>query len=343
MFWRKIFASISILIMLTGSPVAQAADQAWGAFELLGHEIRPGERAKFPFIAEYTFESAFLNLPVFVARGVRPGPTLCVTAGVHGDEINGIEVARRTFADVQPGQLNGTFIALPSINAEGFRTGRRYLSDRRDLNRQFPGNAHGSVGAIIADAVFSEVLIRCNAVVDLHTASNNRANLPQIRADLSTPAIKDLAIHFGVGIILDGLGPEGSLRREVANAGIPAIIYEAGEPLRFQGHEIERGFRGVKNVMVHLEMIDGSDVETPENRIFESSRWIRATPDQGGFFFLIAALGDDVDEGDTLGRIVDPLTDEVYEVRSSLSGQVVGVAVSQPVLSGYALYHIGLH
>ena len=279
-------------------------------------------------------------MPVFVARGAAPGPTLCLTAGVHGDELNGVEVARRAFAQTDPKTLRGTLIALPSINAEGVRTGNRYMSDRRDLNRAFPGKAGGSVAALIAEAVFSDVLVHCDVLVDLHTASNSRANLPQIRADLSDPEIRELAVHFGLGIVVGGAGPNNSLRREAAKAGIPAIIYEAGEPLRFQEDEIARGVDGVENVMAYLDMTDQPDREIPDARVYERSRWVRATPGHGGFFFPTASLGDDVEAGDKLGSVVDPLTDAELAVTSPIPGEIIGMAVSQPVLSGYALFHV---
>jgi len=188
-----------------------------------------------------------------------------------------------------------------------------------------------------------EVLSHCDALVDLHTASNQRANLPQIRADLSDPEIRDLAIHFGLGIVVGGTGPNGSLRREAAKAGIPAIIYEAGEPFRFQEDEIERGVRGVKNIMAHLDMIDGADREIPDTRVYERSRWVRTAVGNGGFFFPTAKLGDVVRTGDSLGRIVDPLTDAVFEVISPMSGEIIGMAVARPVLSGFALFNLAWH
>ena len=329
------------LIATASLPVALGDDdEAWGSIEVVGRSVAPGTSSKFPFMPDRPFEASFLNTPVFVARGRSPGPTLCLTAGVHGDEINGVEVARRAFAGVDPRELRGTLIVLMAINAEGVRTGSRYLSDRRDLNRAFPGKAGGSIASLIANAIFSEVLVHCDALVDLHTGSNQRANLPQIRADLTDPAIRDLAIHFGVGIVVAGAGPSGSLRREAAKAGITAIIYEAGEPLRFQEEEIARGADGVESVMAHLDMIDAPEMEIPESRIYERTRWIRAAPNHAGFFFPSVAMGDDVDAGDLLGRIVDPLTDEIFEVTSTIDGEVIGMAVPQPVLSGYALFHV---
>ena len=268
---------------------------------------------------------------------------MCLTAGVHGDELNGVEVARRAFAQADPQQLRGTLIALPAINAEGVRSSTRYLSDRRDLNRAFPGKAGGSVASLIANAVFTRVLSHCDALVDLHTGSNNRANLPQMRADLANPEIRELAIHFGLGIVIGGKGPDGSLRREVARAGIPAIIYEAGGPFRFQEDEIERGVQGVENVLAWLGMTSQAEAEVPDARVYERSKWVRTARGQAGFFFPSAQLGERVETGDSLGRIVDPLTDEASEVIAPFPGEIIGLAVPRPVLSGYALVHLAWH
>lgn len=335
--------TVIMIIAIGAMPVAEANQDKWGPIELLSQSVAPGSKSKFPFIPDQTFEASYLNMPVFVARGSTPGPTLCLTAGVHGDELNGVEVARRAFSLVDPSTMRGTLIALPSINAEGVRTGNRYLSDRRDLNRSFPGRAGGSVGAIIAYAVFNKVISRCDALVDLHTASNNRTNLPQIRADLSDPEISELAVHFGLGIVVGGSGPDGSLRREAAKAGIPAIIYEAGEPYRFQEHEIARGVQGVENVMAYLDMTDSVDQEIPDTSVYEKSRWVRVADGQGGFFFPSAELGEIVKSGDVLGTIVDPLTDASFEVAATFPGEIIGMALPQPVLSGYALFHLAWH
>ncbi|TNF87377.1 MAG: succinylglutamate desuccinylase/aspartoacylase family protein, partial [Gammaproteobacteria bacterium] len=320
-----------------------ALTNTWGSLELLGREIGPGTARRMAFAEGESFASSYLNMPVFVARGKEQGPTLCLTAGVHGDELNGVEVARRSFAQVSPEELRGTLIALPAINAHGVRTGNRYLSDRRDLNRAFPGSAGGSVAGLIAHRVFSEVLVNCDALIDLHTASNQRANLPQIRADISDPAIRDLAIHFGLGIVVAGAGPDGSLRREAAKAGIPAIIYEAGEPDRFQPEEIDRGVQGVRSVMAYLDMIVAEELEVPDARIYERSRWVRAKVGASGFFFPSAGLGDLIEVGEPLGTIIDPLTDQAIEITSPLDGEIIGMAVPQPVLPGYALFHLAWH
>ena len=324
--------------------VATAAPDDWShPFQLLGREIEPGTKSKFPFVPDRSFEASYLNTPVFVARGLTKGPTLCLAAGIHGDELNGVEVARRAFAQIDPQKLRGTVIALMAINAEGVRTGNRYLSDRRDLNRSFPGSEGGSVASIIAHAIFTNVLSRCDALVDLHTASNQRANVPQIRADLTNPAVRDLAVHFGLGIVVGGSGPEGSLRGEAVKADIPAIIYEAGQPLRFEEDEIDRGVLGVENVMAYLNMTDRAIRKTPDDRVYVRSKWVRVARGQGGFFFPTTKLGDVVRIGDSLGEVVDPLTDATFEVISPIEGEVIGMAFPQPVLSGYGLVHVAWH
>jgi predicted deacylase len=333
---------LGALVWLAVSTSA-AAGEEWGSMQLLGREIAAGTKQRFPFVPDRSFEASYLNMPVFVARGAAAGPTLCVTAGVHGDELNGVEIARRAFANVDARLLRGTLITLPAINAEGVRTGNRYLSDRRDLNRAFPGSAGGSVARLIAHKVTTEVLLHCDALVDLHTASNDRANLPQVRADISDPEIRELAIHFGTGIVIAGKGPDGSLRREAAKAGIPSIIYEAGAPHRFEQVEIERGAAGIGSVMAYLGMTDRGETAIPESRVYERSRWVRVPVGEGGFFFPDAGLGAIVKKGEPLGTIVDPLTDEIHTVVSTVDGEIIGIAFSRPVLSGYALYHVAWH
>lgn len=320
------------------TPVGFAA--SWGPIEVVGRSITPGASERFQFIPDRSFEASYLNTPVFVARGAEPGPTLCLTAGIHGDELNGVEVARRAFAESDPTKLKGTLIVLPALNAEGVRSGNRYLTDRRDLNRSFPGSAGGSIAALIANAVTTKILVHCNFVVDLHTASDQRANVPQIRADLSNEAVRNLALHFGRGLVIGGAGPSGSWRREAVDAGVPAIIYEAGEPLRFEENVIEDGRKGVASVMAYLGMTDGKADRLPDDRVFTKSSWVRVRPNEGGFFFSDVKLGDRVRKGDHLGRIIDPLTDEVSSVTAPRDGEVIGMAVSRPVLSGYGLFHL---
>ncbi|MDX1556452.1 MAG: succinylglutamate desuccinylase/aspartoacylase family protein [Xanthomonadales bacterium] len=332
--------NIVVALSLLVSGLAQAAQ--WGSITVAGREIWPGESQRYPYGGETSFESAFLEAPVFVARGRKQGPTLCITAGIHGDEINGTEIARRAFSWIDPDQLAGTVIAFPMVNAAGVRTGNRYMADRRDLNREFPGRSRGSVAAIVAHALFTEVTRHCHYLVDLHTGSFARSNHPQIRVDNDLVAL-ELARHFGVGIVVLDDGPAGSIRREAAKAGIPSIIYEAGEPLRFDLEQIAQGVRGIESLMAYLNMVEGPpELEVPDSRIYTETRWVRVPVGAGGYFFPSAELGQTVNTGEMLGTIIDPLTDRHTPVRATHSGEIIGMAVAQIVLSGYALVHLGV-
>jgi predicted deacylase len=331
----------SCAVGLAAAAVAREAEpEPWGAIELLEASIAPGGKQRLSFVPYRSFEAGFIDTAVWVVRGAKPGPTLCITAAVHGDEINGAEIARRVFAAVQPAELAGTLIVMPAVNAYGFRTGNRYMPDRRDLNRSFPGKREGSVSSLVAHAVFSRVIQRCDALIDLHTGSFQRTNLPQIRVDLSNERALELARHFGVGVVLGGEGPSGSLRREATDAGIPAIIYEAGEPLRFQREEIEHGAEGVHNAMAFLGL-EGRSAEAPRSRVFRRTKWVRVPVGGGGIFFNDVALGARVAEGERLGTVTRPDDFREVEIRAPRAGEVIGMAVPQIVLSGYALFHLG--
>lgn len=317
------------------------ASAEWGALEFLGQTIPPGQAQKMPFSPIKTFAGSFVDTMVCVVRGTKPGPTLCVIGGIHGDELNGVEIANRVFSGTPPEKLSGTLIVVPMVNAAGIRSGLRYLPDRRDLNRCFPGSPTGSTGSRIANILFERVIRGSDALVDLHTGSGNRTNLPQIRTDIENPRALDLAESFGVGIVLHGTGPKGSLRRAALDIGIPAIIYEAGEPLRFQEEEIAAGAKGVRNVMASLGMVQREEKVKPRAQLYRKTRWVRAAK-QGGIFLTSRALGESVSKGDVLGTITDPITGEREEVLAPADGRLIGMAVPQIVLPGYGLFHLGI-
>jgi predicted deacylase len=330
-----------LIVLLVGAALAQSVSAGdWGAVDIAKERLAPGERKKFTFVGERTFEGSFIDFAVFAARGIRSGPTLCVTSAIHGDEVNSVEIARRAFASVEAKDLSGTLVVLPAINSSGFRTANRYLPDRRDLNRFFPGNPNGSVASILADAVFAGVIKDCSYLIDLHTGSNFRTNVPQIRVDVDEPEALELARSFGVGIIIPGAGPSGSLRREAMRVGVPSIIYEAGPPYIFRESEIARGTEGIRNVMSHLGMISQNE-KPPRARMLGKSRWIRVPRGQGGIYLSRVELGDDVEKGQLLATVTDPVTDKVNEIRAEEAGVVVGLALPQVVLSGSGLVHVG--
>jgi len=313
----------------------------WGALEIRGKSVPPGQAQKITFALVRTFAGAFLDTPLLVVRGAQPGPTLCVVAGIHGDELNGVEIAYRVFYDVKPETLSGTLIIVPMANAAGFRSGSRYLPDRRDLNRCFPGSQTGSLGSLVAHILFETVIRQSDVLIDLHTGSASRTNLPQIRTDVDNPAALDLAESFGIGVVLHGLGPKGSLRRAALDIGIPAVIYEAGEPLRFQENEIAAGANGVRNVMRNLGMITRAEKLEPRAQLYRKTRWVRAAS-HGGIFLTSRVPGENVSKGELLGVITDPISDEREEILSPADGKIIGMAVPQIVLPGYGLFHLGL-
>ncbi len=320
-----------------------AVAENWSAIEIAGRQVEPGNKRKFPYLESDSFAATYLNSPIFVARGSRSGYSLCVTAGIHGDELNGMEIARRAFAAVDPDELSGTFIVFPSVNAEGARTGRRDMIDRRDLNRSFPGSPTGSIASIVADRLFNMVRTHCHALIDLHTGSNARFNLAQIRVTPDDHRALNIARHFGVGIIVLDDGPTGSLRREVSKADLPSIVYEGGASGEFQEEEIKQGVRGVISILRYLDMLpSGEKLEVPASKIYAETHWTRAPAGGGGYFFPTCVLGGPVVKGQELGYIVDPLTDQRTIIEAPFNGQIIGFATPQIVLPGFGLFHIGL-
>lgn len=330
-----------LLLLLFASNPGHAEDERWGAVSILGADVRPGTKAQLSFLDESSYLKDAIDIPVLVMRGTTPGPTLCLTAAVHGDEVNGVEIARNVFNGAEADALSGTLIAIPMMNVWGFRSENRYLADRRDLNRAFPGSPSGSTGSRIAYHVFEEVIRHCDYLVDLHTGSNARTNLPQIRVDLENAAAFELARYFDVGIVLGGAGPKGSLRRTATDAGVPAIIYEAGGPNRFEAAEIARGIEGVTNVMERLDMVVAEPPTPDPQRVYRSTTWVRANG--GGIFLSERTPGELVREGDLLGDITDPVTSERREVRAPFAATLIGMAHPQVVLPGDALFHLAKH
>ena len=219
--------------------------------EILGQSIAPGSARRLSWSATELFEGVPVSTPVLVVNGALPGPTLCLTAAVHGDELNGIEMVRRVMHDLDPFKVSGAVIGIPIVNVQGFRRGSRYLPDRRDLNRYFPGNPDGSAAARIAHSFFTKVVMYCDALIDLHTGSFERANLPQIRADLRDPDVLTLTQGFGSMVILHSTPTVGTLRYAATTAGIPAVTLEAGGPSQLELNEVKLGVKGVETLAAY--------------------------------------------------------------------------------------------
>jgi predicted deacylase len=308
---------------------------------LLGEEVAPGERRHLTWKISESFAGDALSTPVIVVRGASPGPRLCMTAAVHGDELNGVEIVRRVMNGVDESRLAGAVIGVPIVNLFGFSRGSRYLPDRRDLNRFFPGSPTGSVASRIAHSLFHEVVAHCDALVDIHTGSFDRSNLPQIRGDLTIPSVLDLTRSFGDTAVLHTPGDRGMLRRAATDRGIPAVTFEVGSPLRLEPEEIAQGVAAIQTLMQRMGMTPRRrGVRNEPQPIYYESRWIRATG--GGMLFSEVALGERVRAGQRLGRVVDPLRDHEREIISPVRGRVIGMAQNQVVLPGFAAYHIGV-
>lgn len=324
-------------------PLANAVDDAEGKavpLELLGVQIAPGTSQRLSWSATELFEGVPVSTPVLVLNGVAPGPTVCLTAAVHGDELNGIEMVRRVFHDIEPSKLAGALIGVPIVNVQGFRRGSRYLPDRRDLNRYFPGNPNGSAAARIAHALFNDVITNCDALVDLHTGSFERANLPQLRADLRNPDVVTLTHGFGAMVVLHSKPTVGTLRYAATLAGIPAVTVEAGGPSQLELAEVKHGVKGIETLLTTLGMTRRMRLWGDPEPVYYRSSWVRA--DNGGILLSDVSLGSTVRKGDLLGTITDPMNNARTEVRSPYAGRIIGMARNQVVMPGFAAFHVGI-
>ncbi len=324
-------------------PLAEAVTSAEGRAEplqLLGAEIPPGESMRLSWSATELFEGVPVSTPVLAINGELPGPSLCLTAAVHGDELNGVEMVRRVLHDISPEKLSGAIIGVPIVNVQGFRRGSRYLPDRRDLNRYFPGNPTGSAAARIAHSFFTNVIAHCDALIDLHTGSFERANLPQIRADLRNPDVVTLTQGLGGMVILHSTPAVGTLRHAATQAGIPAVTLEAGGPSVLELNEVKHGVKGIETLISAIGMQRKLRLWSDPEPVYYRSSWVRA--DSGGILLADVSLGSTVSEGDLLGTITDPMNNARTEVRSPYSGRIIGMARNQVVMPGFAAFHVGI-
>jgi predicted deacylase len=301
--------------------------------------VKPGERAtvRLPVADLYTGTS--LAMPVHVVCGRREGPVLFVSAAIHGDELNGVEVIRRLLKRKALSSIRGTLLAVPIVNVHGFLDQSRYLPDRRDLNRSFPGSRKGSVAARMAYTFMHEIVDKADFGIDLHTGAINRSNLPQIRGNLDDEATLQLAKAFGAPVIVNSNARDGSLRQCAAEKGMPMLIYEAGEALRFDELSIRAGLRGTVNAMRHIGMLPLSRSARPVSPVVaDSTSWVRA-PDSG-IVTPKVTLGGRVTAGQALAVIGDPVGDEETRVKAPFDGIVIGRSNLPLAHEGDALFNI---
>lgn len=309
-------------------------------FEIGGEQIAPGTRRTVDMPISTLSDHTPVNMSVHVIHGRRPGPTLFVSAGIHGDEVIGVEIVRRLLRAPNLNALRGTLLVVPIVNAFGFLNRSRYLPDRRDLNRCFPGSAGGSLASRMAHLFLTEVVAKCEFGIDLHSAAVNRTNLPQIRISPDTPSILGRAKTFGAPVILTSPLRDGSLRGAARDIGVDVLLFEAGEGLRFDEISVRAGVAGILRVMHDLRSLPRKGISKAKaaSIICTSSRWVRAPA--GGLLRTFKEVGEVVSEGELLAAVCDPFGNEELELVTEFDGIVIGRAVMPVVNEGDAVYHI---
>lgn len=302
-------------------------------------EILPGTRKIVDFSLPPLSAHSDLHIPVHVIRGKRSGPCLLVCAALHGDEINGTEIIRRLVGLKSLSRLRGTLIAVPIVNIYGFIHMSRYLPDRRDLNRCFPGSEKGSLAGRLAYRFMQEIVSKATHGIDLHTAAVHRDNFPQIRANLEDPETLRLAEAFRAPLIIDAALRPGTIREAAVARGIPWLVYEAGEALRFDEVSIRAGVRGIINVMREIDMLDKKKSAAAfAPRTVKSNFWIRAP--QSGISRLVIKLGSQVNRDDILGYVADPYGENETPVVAPNTGIIIGRTNLPLVHEGDAMIHL---
>jgi len=301
--------------------------------------VKPGESKHIELPLPGLYSHSNIHMPVHVICGKESGPTLFVSAAIHGDEINGVEIIRRLKNSKSVKRLKGTLITVPVVNVYGFINKTRYLPDRRDLNRSFPGSEEGSMASKLAHVFQTNICEHCDFGIDLHTAAVSRDNLPQIRAVLDDDKTKSLAKAFGAPVVLDAPIREGTLREIAAKTETQVLLYEAGEALRFDEISIRAGVSGIINVMRHIGMLPKSRKRYKiESAIAHSSHWVRAP--QSGVLRTTIPMGNRINKGDVLGYLCDPFGEAENEITAPTSGMVIGKTTLPLVHEGEAIFHM---
>lgn len=304
-----------------------------------GITIKPGETKQIEMPVAKLYTDTDICIPVHVMRSKKPGPTVFVSAAVHGDELNGIEIIRRLIQSKSLKISSGTLILVPMVNVYGVLNQSRYMPDRRDLNRSFPGSAQGSLAGRVADKFLAEIVRHCDYGIDLHTGAIHRSNLPQVRANLNDPETRSLAEVFGVPVLLNADLRDGSLRQAAVESDTRILLYEAGQALRFDEVSIRAGVRGILNVITHLGLVRRKSrrkAVTPY--IANNSSWVRAN--SSGIVNNLKNLGDQVQKGTPLAEIGSPFGEILSTITANKSGIIIGKQNIPLVQEGDAMFHI---
>lgn len=310
------------------------------SFQIGTESVLPGQRRTVDLPVSTLSDHTPVTMSAHVVHGKLDGPTVFVSAGVHGDEVIGIEIVRRLLKSASLRGMRGTLIVVPIVNSFGFINRSRYLPDRRDLNRCFPGSEGGSLAARLANLFLTEIVARADLGIDLHSAAIHRTNYPQVRVSPKDPKVRALADAFGAPIIMESPIREGSLREAAQALGKPVLLYEAGEGLRYDEVSVRAGQVGILRVLKSLGMIGARGVAIPkaQPQFCGSSKWLRAP--MGGLFRSLKADGEAVHEGDALGVVSDSFGEEEHEITAPFDGIIVGRALLPVVNEGDAVFHL---
>ncbi|SEK29465.1 succinylglutamate desuccinylase/aspartoacylase family protein [Pacificibacter marinus] len=310
------------------------------AFEMGGASIAAGTRQTVDLPVSVLSDHTPVSMSVHVIHGKSDGPTVFVSAGIHGDEVIGVEIVRRLLRAPNLKSLRGTLIVIPIVNAFGFINHSRYLPDRRDLNRMFPGTASGSLASRLAHLFLNEVVARCDLGIDLHSAAIHRTNFPQVRISPKNPYLSELAEVFGAPITLESPLRDGSLRGAAQDIGKTVLLYEAGEGLRFDEMSVRAGVAGILRVLRHVKMLPAKGIAKPKApaQYCTSSKWSRAPA--GGLLRTFKADGEVVAKGEVMGVVADPFGEKEEEILAPFNGIIIGRAVLPVVNEGDAVFHL---
>ena len=306
---------------------------------IAGHIIRPGEFKEININIARLPSRTQIDTPIYAYRALEEGPVLALTAGMHGDEINGMEIVRRIIDAGHNRMHRGTVVCMPIINVYGFLNYSRDVPDGKDINRSFPGSKNGSLASRVAYHLMKEVIPFIDYGIDFHTGGAMRTNYPQVRCVMHDPKNVELANAFHAPFTIDSPFRPHSLRQSAAKLGKHIIVFEGGESLRFDQQAIEEGINGTLRLMHHLNMIDHAPKPTQENKIVWSSSWIRART--GGLFQPLISSGDMVHKNQWVGNLTDPFGEFKEEIKSPITGYIVGLNNIPVVNAGDALMHIG--
>ncbi|BHH85529.1 deacylase [Desulforhopalus sp. 52FAK] len=307
---------------------------------LFGHIVVPGTRKNLEWIYPFDEAETAAAMVVHVVNGKFPGPILCLTAAIHGDELNGIAIIRRIIDGLNPETLHGTVIGIPIVNLAGFNHHRRNISGEVDLNRCFPGSAVGNYPDQVADGIFQDIITHCDAVVDLHTGSSLRENMVQLRADLSNLDVAHLSAGFGDMSVLQSYAITGTLRQAATDAGIAAIVMEVGGSRGVENDKVLTGEQGVISLLRSAGMVGEEGFVPAEQHVYLGGGWVHA--EVGGILVNRVELGIIIEEGQLLADIIDPFSSEVHHVLAPFTCTVLGRAHSQQVEPGFRLFRLAM-